>query len=205
MDTNALAFRALYCYQMGNGKRKKLVLEDWTKELGINEEAAKEYRARERRFQKAVTGNRVSVSDMRVLLGRRAIPWQGFFADLENNKVQIFEDYGTGYSPEHSYYLYLSYMVEGRMRVSLPVKEGVKGIRIDPAETSCMVRMLAARLNEEELPLSEPAYLAMNGWELSKKRKPIRYSFSIPMIRISISGWKRWSIAEMNCWRWNLR
>lgn len=78
MDTNALAFRALYCYQMGNGKRKKLVLEDWTKELGINEEAAKEYRARERRFQKAVTGNRVSVSDMRVLLGRRAIPWQGF-------------------------------------------------------------------------------------------------------------------------------
>lgn len=96
-------------------------------------------------------------------------------------------------------------MVEGRMRVSLPVKEGVKGIRIDPAETSCMVRMLAARLNEEELPLSEPAYLAMNGWELSKKRKPIRYSFSILMIRISISGWKRWSIAEMNCWRWNLR
>ena len=171
VDTNALAFRALYCYQMGNGKRKKLVLEDWTKELGINEEAAKEYRARERRFQKAVTGNRVSVSDMRVLLGRRAIPWQGFFADLENNKVQIFEDYGTGYSPEHSYYLYLSYMVEGRMRVSLPVKEGVKGIRIDPAETSCMVRMLAARLNEEELPLSEPAYLAMNGWELSKKKE----------------------------------
>ena len=113
----------------------------------------------------------MSVSDMRVLLGRRAIPWQGFFADLENNKVQIFEDYGTGYSHEHSYYLYLSYMVEGRMRVSLPVKEGVKGIRIDPAETSCMVRMLAARLNEEELPLSEPAYLAMNGWELSKKKE----------------------------------
>ena len=34
-----------------------------------------------------------------------------------------------------------------------------------------MVRMLAARLNEEELPLSEPAYLAMNGWELSKKKE----------------------------------
>ena len=91
VDTNALAFRALYCYQMGNGKRKKLVLEDWTKELGINEEAAKEYRARERRFQKAVTGNRVSVSDMRVLLGRRAIPWQGFFADLELSLIHISE------------------------------------------------------------------------------------------------------------------
>ena len=34
-----------------------------------------------------------------------------------------------------------------------------------------MVRMRAARLNEEELPLSEPAYLAMNGWELSKKKE----------------------------------
>lgn len=89
VDTNALAFRALYCYQMGNGKRKKLVLEDWTKELGINEEAAKEYRARERRFQKAVTGNRVSVSDMRVLLGRRAIPWQGFLRTWKTTRYRF--------------------------------------------------------------------------------------------------------------------
>ena len=175
VDTNALAFRALYCYQMGSGKRKKLVLEDWVKKLGIQEEAAKEYRARERRFQKAVTGNRVSVSDMRVLLGRRAIPWQGFFSDVENNKVQIFEDYGSGYKPEHSYYLYLSYLVGGRMRVCVPVKEAVKGIRIDPAEDSCLVRMLTARLNERQLPLEERAYLAMNGWELSgkKEKKPV--------------------------------
>ena len=51
----------------------------------------------------------------------------------------------------------------------------MKGIRIDPAEDSCLVRMLTARLNERQLPLEERAYLAMNGWELSgkKEKKPV--------------------------------
>ena len=78
VDSNALAFRALYCYQMGDGKRKGLPVEEFLKELGISEEAAQEYRAGTR-FQKAVTGNRVSVSDMRVLLGRRRSPGRSFF------------------------------------------------------------------------------------------------------------------------------
>ena len=162
VDSNALAFRALYCYQMGDGKRKGLPVEEFLKELGISEDAAQEYRARERRFQKAVTGNRVSVSDMRVLLGRRAIPWQEFFSRLDRKKVEIFEDYGAGYSPEHSYHHFPSYLVDDHMRISVPVKEGVRGIRIDPAESSCIVRMESAVLNGMELPLSDPAYLAMN-------------------------------------------
>ena len=172
VDSNALAFRALYCYQMGDGKRKGLPVEEFLKELGISEEAAQEYRARERRFQKAVTGNRVSVSDMRVLLGRRAIPWQEFFSRLDRKKVEIFEDYGAGYSPEHSYHHFPSYLVDDHMRISVPVKEGVRGIRIDPAESSCIVRMESAVLNGMELPLSDPAYLAMNGWELTPKKDP---------------------------------
>ena len=97
VDSNALAslVKGCNCYQMGDGKRKGLPVEEFLKELGISEEGAQEYRARERRFQKAVTGNRVSVSDMRVLLGRRAIPWQEFFfCWLDRKKVEIFEDYG---------------------------------------------------------------------------------------------------------------
>lgn len=58
------------------------------------------------------------------------------------------------------------------MRISVPVKEGVRGIRIDPAESSCIVRMESAVLNGMELPLSDPAYLAMNGWELTPKKDP---------------------------------
>ena len=82
VDSNALAFRALYCYQMGDGKRKGLPVEEFLKELGISE-AAQEYRARERRFQKAVTGNRVFQFPICgcCLAGGRS-PWQEFFQGL---------------------------------------------------------------------------------------------------------------------------
>lgn len=75
------------------------------------------------------------------------------------------------------------------MRISVPVKEGVRGIRIDPAESSCIVRMESAVLNGMELPLSDPAYLAMNGWELTPKKDPHPVFFSTAMIPTSISGW----------------
>ncbi len=171
VDTNAVAYRSLYCYKMGDGRRKGLSLDRFLSMLSISEEEAVEYRARERRFQKAVTGNRVSISDMRVLLGRRAVPWQPFFSELERNIVEVFEDYGKGYSPEHSYHLYPSYMVADRMRVGLPLKEGIRGVRIDPAECSCVIRMEKATLDGEELDLADKAVLAVNGWELTEKKE----------------------------------
>ena len=169
VDMEALAYRSLYCYQMGDGSRKGLSMEPFLRRLGISEEKAEEYRARERRFQKAVTGNRVSISDMRVLLGRRAVPWQSFFSQVERSVVEVFEDFGRGYSPEHSYHLYPSYIAADMMRLSILLKEGVRGVRVDPAECSCIIRMKAARLAGKELDLADKAVLAMNGWELSGK------------------------------------
>ena len=169
VDMEALAYRSLYCYQMGDGRRKSLNMEPFLKRLGISEEKAEGYKARERRFQKAVTGNRVSISDMRVLLGRRAVPWQSFFSQVERSIVEIFEDFGRGYSPEHSYYLYPSYVAADMMRLSIPLKDGVRGVRVDPAECSCIIRMRSAHLSGKELDLSDKAVLAMNGWELTGK------------------------------------
>ena len=55
------------------------------------------------------------------------------------------------------------------MRLSILLKEGVRGVRVDPAECSCIIRMKAARLAGKELDLADKAVLAMNGWELSGK------------------------------------
>ena len=177
VDMEALSYRSLYCYQLGDGRRKNLAVEPFLKRLGISEEKAEEYRARERRFQKAVTGNRVSISDMRVLLGRRAVPWQSFFAQVERSIVEIFEDFGQGYSPKHSYRMYPSYVVADVMRLTIPIKEGVRGVRVDPAECSCIIRMKSAALSGKELDLSDKAVLAMNGWELTGKGEKLPVFF----------------------------
>lgn len=177
VDSLALAYRALYCYQMGDGRRKDLNVKPFLERLSVTDTMAEEYRAREKRFQKAVTGNRVSVSDMRVLLGKRALPWQTMFTQVERNVVEIFEDFGKGYSAANSYRLYPSYLVADRMYLSLPLKEGVCGMRVDPAEGSCIVRMLQARVGGRSLDLADKAVLSVNGWEMSAKgeKNPVFY------------------------------
>ena len=57
------------------------------------------------------------------------------------------------------------------MRVGLPLKEGIRGVRIDPAECSCVIRMEKATLDGEELDLADKAVLAVNGWELTEKKE----------------------------------
>ncbi len=169
VDAEALAWRALYCYQLGSDKRKKLPMRELLTQLSITEAQAEGYQEREVRFQKAVTGNRVSISDMRVLLGTRAVPWQGVFEQVQQNTAEIFEDYGNGFTPEHSWRIYPSYLVPGQMRLEIPVKAAVKALRIDPAETSCIVRMHSAVLDGKNLNLSNKAVLSMNGWEMESQ------------------------------------
>ena len=43
VDMEALAYRSLYCYQMGDGSRKGLSMEPFLRRLGISEEKAEEY------------------------------------------------------------------------------------------------------------------------------------------------------------------
>lgn len=194
VDQNALAWRALYCYQMGSGKRKALPHKELLNRLSVTEAQEKEYQARELRFQKAVTGNRVSISDMRVLLGTRAIPWQGVIEQVQQNSAEIFEDYGKGYSAEISWRIYPSYLVPGQMRLEIPVNAEVKGVRIDPAECSCIVRMHSAKLNGEKLDLTDKTVLAMNGWEMSGKKdeNPVFFFHTIdPNINIRLDERKR--------------
>lgn len=194
VDMEALAWRALYCYQMGDGRRKKLPIKHYMEKLGISEEKAEEYRARERRFQKAVTGNRVSISDMRLLLGTRAMAWQGLFEEMDQNVVEIFEDDGSGYSPERSYHAYPSYLVVNRMRLEIPVGEEICGLRIDPSEGSCIIRMQSARLNGYPLDLADKRVLAVNGWEMSEKgeKNPVFFFHTgDPNINIRLEGTAR--------------
>lgn len=55
--------------------------------------------------------------------------------------MQVFEDFGAGYTPEHSYYQYDAYEADDLINARITCKAGTKAIRLDPAELPCLVQI----------------------------------------------------------------
>lgn len=193
ISTKELAFRAIYCYLLEDEKRNKLNLDTILKELQITEEDAESFREQERGFQKFVTGNRLSLAEMREHIGNRAmVPqrWIEKYQDSEKvNCVQIYEDKGNGYSEEESYFVQEAYQGENLIELELKVSGDVKMLRIDPAMGTCMVKILEMTLNGEAVPMNKRKNILVNG----KVAKPGTFVFPTedPNINIVMTELKR--------------
>ena len=167
IDTRELAFRAIYCYLLENEKRNKLNLDVILEELGITEADAEYYREQERDFQRFVTGDRMAMAQMRDFIGyRMMVPqkWIDKYQDSEKvNRVQIYEDTGSGCSEEKSYFVKEAYQGENLIEAELAVDGNVRMLRIDPAFTSCMVKIDEMTFNGERVPLEKKGILLTNG------------------------------------------
>lgn len=167
VDTKELAFRAIYCYLLEDEKRNKLNLDLILAELGITEKDAENYREQEMDFQRFVTGNRMSMAQMRDLIGfRMMVPqkWIDKYQDSEKvNRVQIYEDKGRGYQEEESYFVKEAYQGENQIEMELAVNGDVRMLRIDPAMDCCMVKILEMTWNGEAVPLDKRKVMITNG------------------------------------------
>lgn len=165
--TKELAFRAIYCYILEDEKRNKLNLDKILQELEITEQDAQNYREQEMEFQGFVTGRRMSMAQIRELLGYRCMvpqKWIDKYQDSANvNKVQIYEDRGGGYEEEKSYFVQDAYQGENMIELALEISPDVKMLRIDPAMDSCMVKILEMTYNGESVPLHNRKTLLVNG------------------------------------------
>ena len=157
LDPEDIVRRALYCYVLENEKRAgHPILQKILREMGMDEERFAQLRAGELAFQEKIMreedgGKRTAVTDMRHLIGHMAVPWQQFFAHADRKIVQVFEDLGEGYSQERSWYLHDAYTADDRIRAEIRCGAGVKGIRLDPAETPCLVRLEAVTWKDRKL------------------------------------------------------
>lgn len=167
IDTKELAFRAVYCYLLENEKREKLNPDRILEELGITEKDAEYYREQEMDFQRFVTGQRMSMAQMRDLIGcRLMVPqkWIDKYQDSESvNRVQIYEDRGEGYSEENSYFVKDAYQGENLIAFEVAVSGDVQMLRIDPAMDSCMVKIQEMTFNGMAVPLDKRKVLITNG------------------------------------------
>ncbi|MCH5343128.1 MAG: class I SAM-dependent methyltransferase [Acetatifactor sp.] len=183
VDTKELAFRAIYCYLLENEKRERLDVDRILEELGITEKDAEYYREQEREFQRFVTGKRMSMAEMRDLIGHRLMvpqKWVDRYQDSEQvNRVQIYEDKGNGYQEEESYFVEDAYQGEQLIEIEITVSGDVRMLRIDPALDSCMVKIQEMTFNGERVPLERRKLLLVNGRVAKPEGKSEAYQPSI--------------------------
>lgn len=167
IETRELAFRAVYYYLRDDEKRNKIPMDWILTELGITDAQAEQYWEQEKDFQLFIKGERMSMAQMRDLIGcRLMVPqnWIDYYGDGDVNRVQIYEDTtGEGYSEEQSYFVREAYQGSNRIALELSVSGDVRMLRIDPAMDSCMVKILDMTFNGVRVPLERRKLLLVNG------------------------------------------
>lgn len=155
VEAKEIAFRAIYCYLLEDEKRNKLNLDSILYKLGITEAEAENYRRDEMKFQKYVTGKRMSMEEIRDVIDQpiyalSELPMLSP-AEKQKEKVQIYEDKGEGFSEEHSFFLEDVTGVERKFRIVFDGER--KALRIDPCSDFCIVYLEEIRWNDKPVPL----------------------------------------------------
>lgn len=167
IETKELAFRAVYCYLLEDERRNRLQLDRILDRLKISQKDAENYREQEMEFQKFVTGNRLSMAQIRDLVGGKLMvpqKWIDKFQSSESKmRVQVYEDTGAGYREEQSRFVADAYQSEQLVEFTYEFDGNVKMLRIDPAFGSCMCRILEMQFNGETVPLQKRKVLITNG------------------------------------------
>lgn len=167
VDTKEIAFRSLYCYLLENENRNKCEVQRALDLLQIKPEEIPEYQKQEITFQKQVMGKRLSMSQIRELLGHGVfapVKWMGKIEESAGkDRVQIYEDWGKGYGEEDSYFVQEAYTGEHLLEICLKVSGDVHHLRIDPAMTSGILRVKEFTLNGESIPVSNRKAVTING------------------------------------------
>lgn len=167
LPAKKVAYRALYCYQLGAAKRQQIVQRMLQNVLHLTEKEIKWVEDKEKEIQKKIAGERMSVGEIRNLIGNPIYNPLGL--DLgeaessESNLVQIYTDNGNGFSEDNSFMLAekrgAMQREEGagkeNISFTLHFPKETKAVRIDPDHEPCMVTIEKALWNGKKLSLRE--------------------------------------------------
>ena len=189
METKEIAFRAIYCYLLEYEKRNKLNLDILLDKLQITQADAELYRKQERAFQQYVTGKRLSMSQIREQINQPVYTFNALESfspdDKRKGQLQIYEDRGSGFKEDYSYFPEESDSEEQSMQgpgahsskdgiVNQGLKTytvvsagGLKGLRIDPCSDRCIVWLKEVKWNDKTLPLKGKTF-SHNGFRIGE-------------------------------------
>lgn len=193
IETKEIAFRALYCYLLEDEKRNGLNPELIMDKLEIGSAEAEQYRRQEMKFQKYVTGKRLSMAEIREAIGQPVYTLADFCEGLSNkpsdNRIQIYEDTGKGFLEEQSFFPeedgeQVLRTGEGTVEFSVRIARGRSAVRIDPGNHACVIYIKRISWNGAEIPL-KGKQLQMNGFKIGEDT----YAFPTEDPNITLSLW----------------
>ncbi len=190
-----LAYRAIYCYMLEDEQRCCLPIASIEQMLDITEEEIDQIKEEEAVFQKDVTGKRLSMAELRNLIGGAIINPTNWLKHFDSkggtSRVQIYEDCGHGYSENDSYFISDAFRTDTYVEFDISVSDDVKMLRIDPAMDSCIVKVKKLIWNGELINVSQRKRIYING-KAGKGEHPEQtvYVFDTmdPNINLSTSG-----------------
>lgn len=204
-----LVYRALYCYLLedpSRGNRIPGLMEQVLLQIEVSQEDALKYQAQEAAFQQQVTGNARAMAQLRDDIGYRIMEPQKWIDKYQDsagvNRVQIYEDNGSGYSEENSYFVQDAYQGENLIDFTVSVGKEVKTLRIDPAMDCCVVKVKEMTLNGQPVNLHNKRLLAVNGKVKKSADGAIQptmvFATADPNINIRLERMKRLETNELH-------
>ncbi|MDR3593430.1 hypothetical protein, partial [Clostridium sp.] len=143
---NYIIYRAINVYIAGSQKRNELTSLGIYKILGITNKEIEAYEVMEQNFQKHVNGDWVLLHE---LYGQTTDINVNVFEIMKNevnsnnkNCLQVFYDYGEGFTEENSYKFYPVYNESRNIEFEINVTSNVKSVRIDPCSETCIVNVI---------------------------------------------------------------
>lgn len=193
IETKEIAFRAVYCYLLEDEKRNALNPDLIFEKLEIGPTEAEQYRREEMKFQKYVTGKRLSMAEIREAIGQQVYTLTDFCEGLRkkasDDRIQIYEDTGKGFLEEQSFFPEedgeeLRRGDEGLVELSVRIPKGRSAVRIDPGSHACVIYVKRISWNGVEIPL-KGKQVQMNGYRIGEDV----YAFPTEDPNITLSLW----------------
>lgn len=146
-----LAFRAAYCFAL---EHAAFPFDDICQILDFDTKDVQQLKEKETAYQHRITGGQPSLEALCAAEGGDVYTGTQVLRALElateDNRVQIYEDSGRGFSEEKSYFVDHTLTAHDEMELTLKVSSGMKAVRIDPCEEPCLVQIKHLRWNGKE-------------------------------------------------------
>lgn len=160
-------YRACYYYSSVGGIREKLKLNLIKEFIGITDEKAKQIEEEDDEFQTYVLGKQMLLGNLRDKIGNEVIyPIQLINCATnmgDTNRVQVYFDYGEGANEEDSFFVTEAFKTMTDIEVSTKVPLDVKYLRVDPLMDSCLVEIVTAWWNGQEVTFNRRGECITNG------------------------------------------
>lgn len=144
IPVNYLLYRIIFYFTDHAGRGGEFCACDFLGKMGITEEEVRVFEKMETSFQNYVCANHIPIRDLYEEIS------DGVFRveeALNRQTLQVFFDYGEGFSEENSRTLSMEHW---GIRTEIQLPEGVKGLRVDPGSTAGMVEIREFRFDNQD-------------------------------------------------------